>query len=199
MTRSGRWDAQPQRAVVIHVAEAKVTPSAVWWAAVVVRRASRAAARPSSSRPSSIQPMRPAMNWSASAASAPYQTGASLPVTLTSTKPASPRSALMRSGSDSAKGPAPGAGTCGGRPAGGGGAGRVPGVLAGAAAHIQHPVGRLYGRRGLERSVVAGDDPVELVGVLGPVGAFAPVPCGRLLGVGRVDRHGVGAHSSSRS
>ena len=45
--------AQRRRAVVIQVAEAKVTPSAVRWTAVVARRASRATARPASSRPSS--------------------------------------------------------------------------------------------------------------------------------------------------
>ena len=59
--------------MVIQVAEAKVTPSAVRWTAVVARRASRATARPASSRPSSIQPLPPRMNSNASAASAPNQ------------------------------------------------------------------------------------------------------------------------------
>src|SRR5688500_18615258 len=64
--------------------------------------------------------------------------------------------------------------------------GGVAGVLAAATAHVQHPVGRLDGGRRLERAVVAGDGPVEVLGVLGPVGAFGAVPGGQLLGVGGI-------------
>ena len=43
-----------------------------------------------------------------------------------------------------------------------------------------------------EAAVVAGDGAVEPVGVGRPVGALVAVPGPQLLGVGRVDAHGVG-------
>ena len=68
-------------------------------------------------------------------------------------------------------------------PARHGGTGRVPGGLTGAAADIEHMVGRGHAGRGAEPLVVRARLGVEDRGVLDPVRAGRPVP---LRGLGRV-------------